>query len=89
VSVSNEVSSKDSKDNLLEVVYDSGPVSVKWEDFDSIRARVAREWKASPKKHDPISPELKERVSNWITNQKNSLTEQKEAPKEAIKEVKS
>jgi hypothetical protein len=31
------------KDNLLRVVYDHGKM-IEWDDFDTIRARVAREW---------------------------------------------
>lgn len=53
--------------NLLQVVYDNGPVKdLKWDDFDTIRDRVAREWVATPKDFDPISLELHEEVHKWV-----------------------
>ncbi|CAG8670493.1 11568_t:CDS:10, partial [Acaulospora morrowiae] len=48
-------------DNLLRVVYDHGKIS-QWDDFDTIRKRVAKEWPALPKVYNNISPELKEKV---------------------------
>ncbi|CAG8656582.1 187_t:CDS:1, partial [Acaulospora colombiana] len=48
-------------DNLLRVVYDHGKVS-QWDDFETIRKRVAKEWTALPKVYDNISPELKEKI---------------------------
>ncbi|GAB4816246.1 hypothetical protein N2152v2_003292 [Parachlorella kessleri] len=47
------------EDNLLEVVYDKGPVQVEWEDFDTLRQRVQREWEALPPTADVVSPGLK------------------------------
>jgi len=50
---------------LLKVVYDKKPVNYPWEDFATLRKRVEAEWKIVPKVHDPISPELKEKIKNW------------------------
>ncbi|CAJ0914496.1 14270_t:CDS:2, partial [Entrophospora sp. SA101] len=52
-------------DNLLRVVYDHGKV-FKWDDFDTIRKRVAKEWPLLPPKFDNISPALKLKVDNFI-----------------------
>jgi len=58
---------KPAADNLLQVVYDNGPlVHFKWEDFDTVRARVAREWATVPKTFNPISSELEAEVAKWI-----------------------
>ncbi|RHZ60515.1 hypothetical protein Glove_352g45 [Diversispora epigaea] len=48
-------------DNLLRVIYDHGKV-VEWDDFDTIRKRVFKEWKALPKVYNNISPELKSKI---------------------------
>eukprot|EP01127_Copromyxa_protea_P005759 TRINITY_DN1561_c0_g1_i1.p1 TRINITY_DN1561_c0_g1~~TRINITY_DN1561_c0_g1_i1.p1 ORF type:complete len:484 (+),score=117.60 TRINITY_DN1561_c0_g1_i1:146-1597(+) len=53
-------------DGMMQTVWNNGPVDVKWEDFDSLRARVKREWAALPKKNDPVSAELKEVIVQWI-----------------------
>ncbi|GES96682.1 nicotinate phosphoribosyltransferase [Rhizophagus clarus] len=61
-------------DNLLKVVYDYGK-TCEWEDFDTIRKRVAKEWPALPRSYDNISPELKVKIEKVIQeikeNQKN------------------
>ena len=46
----------------LQVIYDNGPVDVKWEDFDTLRARVAKQWEQCPKLHNPISATLKAKI---------------------------
>jgi len=53
-------------ENLLKVVWDHGPVVKKWDDFDTIKARVANEWYKVPKTYNPISDELRGRVTAWI-----------------------
>jgi nicotinic acid phosphoribosyltransferase len=61
-------------EDLLEVVYDNGPVEgVFSESFDDLRARVAKEWNALPKTFDPISPQLHEKIKVWCENQKKVL----------------
>ena len=47
------------EDNLLRVVYDRRPVPGVWDDFSTVRARVQREWSATPKRADPLSAQLK------------------------------
>lgn len=40
-----------------------GPVEgIKWEEFDTMRKRVAEEWKALPKTADNISDSLKAKI---------------------------
>lgn len=57
----------DAASNELKVVYDNGPVpGFVWDDFDTVRARVKEQWKKCPKVHDVVSPELKERIAEWI-----------------------
>ncbi|RIA95880.1 nicotinate phosphoribosyltransferase family-domain-containing protein, partial [Glomus cerebriforme] len=52
-------------DNLLKVVYDHGKVC-EWEDFETIRNRVAKEWPSLPLSYDNISPELKIKIEKII-----------------------
>eukprot|EP01128_Nolandella_sp_AFSM9_P010696 TRINITY_DN743_c0_g2_i1.p1 TRINITY_DN743_c0_g2~~TRINITY_DN743_c0_g2_i1.p1 ORF type:complete len:532 (+),score=178.28 TRINITY_DN743_c0_g2_i1:62-1597(+) len=55
--------------NLLEVVYDYGPVKdYKFETFDQVRERAASGWKKTPKTHNPISKELDQAVTDWIAD---------------------
>ncbi|CAG8564465.1 6075_t:CDS:10 [Acaulospora morrowiae] len=66
-----ESCSENDPDNLLRVVYDHGKV-FEWEDFDTIRKRVAKEWPALPKTFDNISPELKEKIDQTFGNLKSN-----------------
>jgi hypothetical protein len=53
----------DSCTSPLKVVYDNGPVKdLAWEDFDTLRKRVAEEWDALPKLTDNISDSLKAKI---------------------------
>lgn len=54
--------SVDPEANLLEVVYDCGPVDVRWPSFDELRQRVASEWESLPPAHDPLSAEIRQKV---------------------------
>jgi len=55
--------------DLLRVVYDHRPLpNLKWDSFDTIRARVEREWHALPKIYDPVGPQLKEKIKTWIAS---------------------
>jgi hypothetical protein len=48
-------------------VYDKGPVpGLVWDNFDTVRQRVEREWKIVPKTYDPISDQLKTKIKRWI-----------------------
>jgi len=54
-------------ENLLQVVWDHGPVKGKiWDDFDTLKARVASEWGKVPKTYNPVSDQLRDRVTEWI-----------------------
>jgi len=55
--------------NLLQVVWDNGPVAgLKWDNFDTVRARVQHEWKKVPKTYDPVSAQLKSKIIDWVKN---------------------
>lgn len=60
------------KANLLRVVYDHGKVT-EWDDFDTVRARVAETWTVLPKKADNISQSLKDKVRIVLQKQKEIL----------------
>jgi len=47
------------EEDLLRVVYDRRPVTGVWDDFDTVRERVRREWEALPPRADPLSSQLK------------------------------
>lgn len=51
-------------DEILQTVYDCGPVEVDWPSFDELRARVAAEWAASPKLYDPRSHQLMQKIAD-------------------------
>eukprot|EP00803_Ostreobium_quekettii_P004252 evm.model.scf_468.5 EVM.evm.TU.scf_468.5 scf_468:28650-33560(+) len=58
------------QDNLLKVVYDCGPIpGWQWEDFDSLRKRVASEWEALPRVADVISEPLKLKIEDTVACQ--------------------
>jgi len=62
---------EDEKDpeNILQLVWDCGPVpGHKWESFEKIRINVKEGWAAVPKLYDPVSPELKLKISEWVKN---------------------
>jgi nicotinic acid phosphoribosyltransferase len=62
---------EDEKDpeNLFQVVWDCGPVpGFKWESFERIRVNVKEGWATVPKLYDPVSPELKLKISEWVKN---------------------
>lgn len=48
--------------NVMNVVYDCGPVNFVWPTFDQIRARVNVEWRNSPKIYDPRSVALRQKI---------------------------
>jgi len=61
-------------EDLLKVVYDKGPVNNAFpEDFDTLRARVEKEWTALPKLHDPVSESLRNKIKVWIENNKDKF----------------
>ncbi len=58
------------EENLLKVVYDKGQPTpgMQWEDFDTLRKRVATEWTALPKTADVISSSLKAKIQTQMEN---------------------
>jgi len=63
-------STSDDKDpeNLFQVVWNSGPVGHKWDDFSTLRERVEHEWPKVPKNYDPVSKELHTKIDHWIAD---------------------
>jgi hypothetical protein len=51
------------------------PIPNIWEDFSTVRNRVKEQWKSSPKHHDNISPQLKQKTQLWIENQRKVLSQ--------------
>lgn len=50
-----------------QVVYDHGkPLGPIWDDFDSIRKRIATGWRLCPRQYDPISPQLHNKMQAWV-----------------------
>jgi nicotinamide phosphoribosyltransferase len=56
------------KDNELKVVYDHGPIDDVWDDFDTVRQRVAKQWPACAKTYNPISQQLADKIKTWISD---------------------
>jgi nicotinamide phosphoribosyltransferase len=50
------------EENLLEVVYDCGPVYAPQQSFDELRRRVREEWAKLPPSADVVSDELKKEI---------------------------
>ena len=51
----------------VQIVYDMGPVvGLEWDDFDTMRQRVAEEWQALPKVADNISATLKVKIGKQM-----------------------
>eukprot|EP00698_Gefionella_okellyi_P019561 TRINITY_DN6007_c0_g1_i1.p2 TRINITY_DN6007_c0_g1~~TRINITY_DN6007_c0_g1_i1.p2 ORF type:complete len:516 (+),score=106.80 TRINITY_DN6007_c0_g1_i1:34-1548(+) len=59
-------SGKKIEGNMLQVIYDNGPVGHKWENFDQLRARVESEWQARPAHADALSAELHKKAQDTI-----------------------
>lgn len=55
------------EENLLRVVYDNGPLEGVFDDFDTVRSRVATEWHALPKSQDNISASLYAKIAKQMT----------------------
>lgn len=52
--------------NLLEVVYDKGPVPNNYKTFDVIKADINKQMSALPKKADVISTQMKYKIAELI-----------------------
>lgn len=60
-----KVTNGSGNNDMLRVVYDHGPLpesAFVWDDFETIRQRVEREWAALPDTADVVSVELKEKM---------------------------
>jgi nicotinic acid phosphoribosyltransferase len=66
-------------ENLLELIYDHGPLrngtaktdadtDKMWDNFDTLRARVAEEWNVVNKDYNPISTQLREKIEKWMAD---------------------
>eukprot|EP00842_Homolaphlyctis_polyrhiza_P001810 jgi/Hompol1/262/HPOL_005267-RA len=53
----------------LVVVYDHGKPVISWDSFATVRERVATEWSRSPLKFDPVSQELKQKITKVMALQ--------------------
>lgn len=54
--------------DMLEVIYDHGPVDYRVEDFDAVRARLDKEWNALPKQEDPWSDQIKSKIQKRLAD---------------------
>lgn len=51
------------EEDMLQVVYDCGPVEGhSWDDFDALRQHVAEQWAALPRQADNVSASLRAKV---------------------------
>ena len=60
------------EEDMLEIMYDCGPVDYVWENFDDVRTRVHTEWTALPKVFDPISSELRSKMHKIMNEDRES-----------------
>mmetsp|Transcript_30149 Transcript_30149/g.71509 ORF Transcript_30149/g.71509 Transcript_30149/m.71509 type:complete len:571 (-) Transcript_30149:94-1806(-) len=60
-------------DPVMQVVYNKRPIPGIFQDFDSIKARVQRDWAAIPPNGNPISPELQEKVDSILKSRGNTV----------------
>eukprot|EP01116_Phalansterium_solitarium_P000234 TRINITY_DN10136_c0_g1_i1.p1 TRINITY_DN10136_c0_g1~~TRINITY_DN10136_c0_g1_i1.p1 ORF type:complete len:514 (-),score=192.35 TRINITY_DN10136_c0_g1_i1:227-1768(-) len=59
--------------DLLRPVYDHKPIDGIWDDFDTIRKRVQTEWHRAPKLHDPVGPQIKQKIHDWLAAHKKMM----------------
>lgn len=50
-------------DEVLQTVYDCGPIEVDWPTFDELRVRINAEWEASNRIYDPRSEALMQKIA--------------------------
>ena len=61
---------KDDRENVLQVVYDHGPVDVKYELFSDLKKAVDKNWAATPRTYYSVSDPLKEKIDAILENDK-------------------
>ena len=67
----------DGHGDLLEVIYDCGPVEVKYRKFSELKADIAAQWSALPPKADVISQSLKQKTAtNMAAMEKCQVTQE-------------
>ena len=49
-------------ENMLKVVYNCGPVNIKYDSFDNLKASIEKNWESTPRNYDSITPELKAKM---------------------------
>ncbi|KAK3276004.1 hypothetical protein CYMTET_15896, partial [Cymbomonas tetramitiformis] len=70
------------EDNLLQIVYDNGPLAASpWESFTEVRSRLASEWAALPPNADVLSPQIKN-VIKEISPEHAREMQEKPTPKQ-------
>ena len=52
--------------NMLEVVYDRGPVSHNWPLFDDLKASILRQYETRPAIADPLSTQMHHKVAKYL-----------------------
>ena len=72
---------EDNANSIMQTVWDKGPVAdLKWQTFDALRATVKKEWVALPKRHDPVSAPLKQKIEDWIRDYDASFEQKLAVP---------
>lgn len=61
--------------NFMRVVYDHGPVTDEWDDFDTVKKRLNEQWEKAPLKFDSISQEMKDLIAKTRDEQLARNTE--------------
>ena len=54
----------------LQVVYDHGPVDVKYELFSDLKVSVEKNWSALPRSYDAVTPELRAKMKQIVDGDK-------------------
>jgi nicotinamide phosphoribosyltransferase len=54
--------------DCFEVVYDHGPVKVKWPTFDELRDKLDKEWENCPSEHNAISGQLQSKIDKVLNS---------------------
>jgi len=60
-------------ENVMQVVYDKRPVPGVFADFDSIKARLNREWAALPPNGKPISEQLQKKINDILRSRGHTV----------------
>ena len=58
-------------ESVMRVVYNKRPVPGAFDDFDSIKARVEREWDSLKPNGNPISSQLQDKITGILKSRGN------------------